>query len=318
MNIAQNMLIWALMYLGELGEVSRRVPALLADARRRGESLSRDRAVHAQQLRLARRRRSRRRRARSDRGHRAMVAARVFTASTTAPCWRACRPRSIAATGDAAWRLLVEQEADLRRSMLMRVQALRIETLYLRGRSALAIAAANASARRRFLAIARAYARRIARERMPWSDPIALLLQRRHRVGRRRRQAAAVGLLEEAVDRFDRADMELYAAVARRRLGALRGDEQGRELQRQAETWMARSRSGTRSASPACSRPALPTTPSCTLRAARFDRRNHRVRLEQLRRSHFLTAFTFQQHAEAEPSQDRVDAVDQRLRHGVA
>ena len=36
MNIAQNMFIWALMYLGELGEVSRRVPALLADARRRG------------------------------------------------------------------------------------------------------------------------------------------------------------------------------------------------------------------------------------------------------------------------------------------
>ena len=36
LNIAQNIVIWALMYLGELGEVSRRVPALLADARRRG------------------------------------------------------------------------------------------------------------------------------------------------------------------------------------------------------------------------------------------------------------------------------------------
>ena len=36
MNMAQNLVIWALMYLGELGEVSRRVPALLADARSRG------------------------------------------------------------------------------------------------------------------------------------------------------------------------------------------------------------------------------------------------------------------------------------------
>jgi hypothetical protein len=35
-TMAQNVLIWALMYLGELGEVSRRVPELLADARRRG------------------------------------------------------------------------------------------------------------------------------------------------------------------------------------------------------------------------------------------------------------------------------------------
>ena len=36
LNMAQNLVIWALMYLGELGEVSRQVPALLADARSRG------------------------------------------------------------------------------------------------------------------------------------------------------------------------------------------------------------------------------------------------------------------------------------------
>ena len=53
LNIAQNMHIWGLMYLGELAEVCRRVPALLAEARRRGQPVSRDRAVHAQQLRLA-------------------------------------------------------------------------------------------------------------------------------------------------------------------------------------------------------------------------------------------------------------------------
>ena len=36
LNMAQNVVIWALMYLGELGEVSRRVPPLVAAARRSG------------------------------------------------------------------------------------------------------------------------------------------------------------------------------------------------------------------------------------------------------------------------------------------
>jgi hypothetical protein len=33
--------------------------------------------------------------------------------------------------------------------------------------------------------------------------------------------------------------MKLYAAVARRRIGGLQNDAPGRELQRQAEAWMA-------------------------------------------------------------------------------
>ena len=36
MTVAQNLAIWALMYLGELGEVSKQVPALLSNARSRG------------------------------------------------------------------------------------------------------------------------------------------------------------------------------------------------------------------------------------------------------------------------------------------
>jgi hypothetical protein len=44
--------------------------------------------------------------------------------------------------------------------------------------------------------------------------------------------------LQDAVDRFERADMNLYAAVARRRLGALTGGTIGHELQQRAEAWM--------------------------------------------------------------------------------
>jgi len=36
LNVAQNVVVWALMYLGELGELSRRLPAILAHARSSG------------------------------------------------------------------------------------------------------------------------------------------------------------------------------------------------------------------------------------------------------------------------------------------
>ena len=139
--------------------------------------------------------------------------------------------------GEAAWRLLAEQESGLRGSHLRRVQIIRIEWLYLRARSALAMAEGNRRSRR-LLSVARAVARRIERERMAWSDPIALLL----RAGiayLEGRTPLALTYLHEAADRFGRADMKLYAAVARRRIGTLQDDAPGRELRRQAEEWMA-------------------------------------------------------------------------------
>ena len=138
--------------------------------------------------------------------------------------------------GQAAWRLLDEQEPLLRRSLLTRVQVFRIEALYLRARSALAIAAAEGSSR--LLSVARDGARRIAGERMPWSDPIALLLN----AGSAYLEGntpLALRHLHDAAGRFDRADMGLYRAVAWQVIGALQDDEQGRDLRRQADAWMA-------------------------------------------------------------------------------
>jgi hypothetical protein len=139
--------------------------------------------------------------------------------------------------GDAAWRLLVERETPLRQSMLTSVQAFRIESLYLRARSALAVASAARSSGR-FLSVARGCARRIARERMAWSNPIAGLV-RAGVASIEGQRAVAQRCLEDAAAQFDRADMKLYAAVARRRLGALKNDADGHELRRQAEAWMA-------------------------------------------------------------------------------
>ncbi|MEZ5288669.1 MAG: hypothetical protein R2712_28450 [Vicinamibacterales bacterium] len=171
-NIAQNMLIWALMYLGEFTDVSRRVPALLADARRRGnlylatEICTRSNIVWltADQPEEGEREALEAMSRWSQKGfHRQHYSLRLVRAQTA--LYR----------GDpaAAWRALREQEAGLRRSMLLQVQAFRVESSYLRARCALANAAAG-PADRRFLKVARASARRIARERMPWSDPLGL------------------------------------------------------------------------------------------------------------------------------------------------
>jgi hypothetical protein len=235
LTIAQNVFIWALMYLGELGEVSRRVPALLSDARRRGNLyLATELATRSNFVWLAADDPDTGEREATDaiarwsqrgfhRQHYSAMLARVQTALYRGD-------------GRAAWRHLAEQESKLRASMLMQVQALRVEYTYLRGRSALAIAAAE-SADRRWLSIARAAARRIARQRMQWSDPIALLLEAGIASVAGRRQDAAAALTS-AIAQFDRAEMKLYAAVARRRLGDL-GIGDYSAVRQQADAWMA-------------------------------------------------------------------------------
>jgi len=45
--------------------------------------------------------------------------------------------------------------------------------------------------------------------------------------------------LHDAVDRFEHADMNLYAAVARLRIGQLQQDAAGRDRQGAAVAWMA-------------------------------------------------------------------------------
>jgi hypothetical protein len=91
---------------------------------------------------------------------------------------------------------------------------------------------------RRFLSIARRGARTIARERMPWSDPLGLLV-RAGVVYLEGDSRLAAGDLYDAADRFDRADMKLHAAVARRCIAAVQNDGAARDLRRQAERWMA-------------------------------------------------------------------------------
>ncbi|MBI4509940.1 MAG: protein kinase [Deltaproteobacteria bacterium] len=126
----------------------------------------------------------------------------------------------------------------LRRSLLLRVQFIRCVVSDLQGRVAIAAATrATGSARKHLLADANRIARHIAKERMPWCEPLGILI----RAG----VAAVGGDLESAAAHlrlaakgFDAAEMALHAAAARYRLGEHLGGDEGRALVTQAHSWM--------------------------------------------------------------------------------
>jgi hypothetical protein len=140
MNMAQNLVLWALMYLGELGEVSRQLPALLANARSRGNLyLATELCTRSNYVWLAA--------DDPDGGERETIEsiARWSQKSFHRQHYSAmlARVQTALYRGDAeaAWRLFAEHEPMFRRSGLTRAQVIRIESLYLRARCALALAA---------------------------------------------------------------------------------------------------------------------------------------------------------------------------------
>jgi hypothetical protein len=146
--------------------------------------------------------------------------------------------------GAAAWRLLEERWPVITRSLIQRVQYVRVEALHLRGRAALAAAACGSASgghsRYRpdsYLKIVDGCARRIEQEKMPWAEPLARLLRGGAAYLRCDRDAA-VARLVEAEAGFTSAEMALYAAAARLRRGQLLGDA-GRDLVATADEWMA-------------------------------------------------------------------------------
>jgi hypothetical protein len=121
--------------------------------------------------------------------------------------------------GAAALRFVDRQWADLRRSLLLHVQALRIQMRSLRGRAALAAAAErDAAGRRVLLDRARRDARKLRRERARWSSMLADIIDGCICVldGR---DADAGTVFERAQREAAVVDMRLHEAAA----GAARG-----------------------------------------------------------------------------------------------
>jgi serine/threonine protein kinase len=136
-----------------------------------------------------------------------------------------------------AWRVMIDIQDRIRRSQLLRVQHTRIEAANYGARCALAMAAAGHDAPR-MRAFAHRDVDRLERERRPWASAFAEMI--RGTVAHQEGNAdEAVERLSAAVNGFDAADMQLYAAGCRRRLGALLGGEKGQALRGDADRWMA-------------------------------------------------------------------------------
>jgi hypothetical protein len=137
--------------------------------------------------------------------------------------------------GAAAWKHISEQWPAYQASFLLRWQIPRIDALFMHASSAVA-AATSAADPGPLLRTAEGDAHRLRREKMPWADAVARLIQAQ--VAAARGQTASAELLAEAANLLDSVDMRMYAAAARRRLGQLIGGDRGRDLIKQADAWM--------------------------------------------------------------------------------
>ncbi len=241
LSSAQRMMLSSLMYLGELEEISYKLPALLAAAKEQGNLYAAtDLRVRLNIMWLA---------ADDPNGARQEVIESLQAWSQEG--FHLQHYNAFAAltqielyTGDGlvAWKHITSQWPVIRKSMLLRIQILRIEAMYLQARSALAVATIASTSRMRIdkaerVAEAERYARLIERERMDWSDPLVSLL-RAGVASVKGDDRLAASLLSSAADAFKAADMKLYWATAQRRLGQLLGGDEGGKLVAEAESWM--------------------------------------------------------------------------------
>jgi eukaryotic-like serine/threonine-protein kinase len=234
LTVANRFMLTSLMFLGEITEVARRVPQLLSLALEQGNLFAAtDLRTRLNPIWLA-----------SDDPDRARN--EVIAAMTQWPRegFHLQHYTSLVAlaqielyTGDTevAWKHIDGQLKPLEQSLLLRTQGLKIDVMHLRAR--LALASAHGAVRKQRLEIAERSADRIAREDMPWSNPLANMTYAA--LAKQRGDASrAAAFARQAVDGFEAADMALYAAAARRRLGELLAGEEGDELICDSENWM--------------------------------------------------------------------------------
>lgn len=209
--------LWSLFYLGELRELSKRQPALLDEARRRGDryttatlhtGLAIVAALAADQ---------------PDQG-RQNVREMLSTWSTGGfhfqHYWALLAEGMIdlyRGDGEACWRRLNEGIPRVKSAGFLRIQNVRIEARFLRAQGALA------SGR---LGLALADAERIEGEAVGWARAFAALIRGGVAAGRGMK-ARAEELLNRALELFEANEMALFAAATRVRLGELEGGELG-------------------------------------------------------------------------------------------
>jgi serine/threonine protein kinase len=235
LTIAHRFMLSALMYLGEVGEISRRVSGLLTAALEQGNLFAAvDLRTRLNLIWLAA--------DKPDEARQEVINALLSWPQEGFHLQHYTSLQALAQielyTGDAevALKHINGQWQDLEASLLLRFQGLRIDAFHLQARAALAVAA-SAKNPDPYLKTASRLARQIEKERMAWSTPLARLIQAGI-ANTRGDNATAATLLSAAVEGLELNDMCLYAAAARRRLGQTLGGSRGEELIAQADTWM--------------------------------------------------------------------------------
>jgi eukaryotic-like serine/threonine-protein kinase len=136
--------------------------------------------------------------------------------------------------GTSAYGRMARDAAPLARSFLLQAQFVRVMTMDLRGRAAIASIGDDARLRKARVAEAKRTARKLEREGMPYALALASALDASaaHALGEREGALAALRL---AVERFQAANMSLHAEVMRYRLGTLLGGDEGLSIAQSAE-----------------------------------------------------------------------------------
>jgi tetratricopeptide (TPR) repeat protein len=242
LNVNQLFSILALTMLGEIAELSRRVPLLLREARERGDLFG---AINlcgglANMTWLA-----------ADDPQRAVQEAcalehwshQGFHLQHSDNLFALVQIDLYKGDGLAAHARLMEKWRLLQQSLLMRIQKIRIDFYHLRARAAIAAARMlpPGSQRTCLLGQAKQDTRRVMREKVAWAKPLAEITQAALQMFEGRVDVACE-TLRRAADHFDAADMALHAESTRFRLGHLIGKDAGRPYVLKAETWMASQR----------------------------------------------------------------------------
>jgi hypothetical protein len=235
LDTAHTFALWSMTYMGWFGELARRWPTLLSDARDRGDryAVTNLNTYIMAVARLC-----------QDTPELAQVQLRQVMEQWSKQGFHIQHHNAALAqvlihlyqgNGIAAFQHIQDRWLHYRSSLLLRIQQIRINIVLLRAQSAIAAAAATGA--KPFLRAAEADVRSLRREKMSWSDALVPLILAGV-AGVRGEGAKAIGLLREAIDRLHAVDMEIFAQAARRRLGQLLGGEEGRLLIEESEAWM--------------------------------------------------------------------------------
>ncbi len=234
-TICRRFSLGALMYLGEIAELQHLVPLYLAEAKERGNVYLGNTARARLNIVWLASDDPETGRKQLEEG-RSTEPPRGFTVGRFNELMAHIQADLYCGEAAAARDHLRANWDELEKSLLLRVRIVRVEALQARARTALAMAADGGETMPLVRIVTRAAAK-IEAVKRPWADPLAMLLRAGLAAVQDDRERCAK-LLHAAALGFDGAEMALYAAITRRRLGQALGESRGGQLIAEADTWM--------------------------------------------------------------------------------